>query len=572
MDRAATGIVGLDGMMHGGLPRGSVTLVEGAAGTGKTLLALQSLSHAAKHLDEPGIFVAFEENSARVVANAAQFGWDIPSVLDKRLFIIDAQPSYDLVQSGGFDLGGLLAALATKIQQTRARRVVFDALDVVLSMLDDPAATRRELYRLRDWIAANNLTAVITAKVGMNEETDRNRDFMQFMVDCAVRLERVVNQGIVQRNLRIVKYRGSSFEENQAPYVIGNSGLEVANIGTATPFSKLATSERLSSGVARLDTMLGGGFFRGAGILLTGAPGTAKTTLSGAFAEAACQRGERTLYVSFDSDASEVVRNLRSVGIRLDRYVANGKRPGLLDVIYARALEGNAESHLLQIQARARMHRALCLVIDPISALAQHGNKEAAQSVAKRLIDWTKLEGITSFCTSLLEDGALDVEASPLQISTIADTWIHLSYIVRSGERNRCLSIIKSRGTAHSNQVRELLLSDSGITLADTYALDGDVLMGTQRWEREQALRAAQHETTMREEATRLKLVTEEAGIAVQLAAISRELKAKRAELKALRELNMGRQEAAHRLQLERMSLRGDDLAVMKEGASRPRE
>jgi len=255
------------------------------------------------------------------------------------------------------------------------------------------------------------------------------------------------------------------------------------------------TSERVSSGVNRLDAMLDGGYYRGASVLITGFPGTAKTTLSGAFAEAACRRGERTMFVSFDSECSEVIRNLASVGIRLGRYVRNGT----LRMISARSITGSAETYLVRIKALAREHRARCLVIDPVSTWSRSGSDVTASNVAERLIDWSKADGTTLICTRLLDEISTRTEdGTPLQISTLADTWIHLSYLVQAGERNRGLSIIKSRGTAHSNQVRELILSDSGVTLADACTAGGEVLMGTLRWERETARRAANEMTARR--------------------------------------------------------------------------
>jgi len=226
--------------------------------------------------------------------------------------------------------------------------------------------------------------------------------------------------------------------------------------------------------------MLGGGYYRGASVLITGFPGTAKTTLSGAFAEAACRRGERTMFISFDSDSAEVIRNLTSVGIRLDRYVKNG----CLRMISARTITGSAELFLARLKTLANEHGARCVVIDPLSILSKSGNELTAHSVAERLIDWSKAGGITLVCTGLLDEASMEGSSS-LQISKIADTWIHLNYLVQAGERNRGMSIIKSRGMGHSNQVRELILSDAGVTVTDTYTAGGEVLMGTLRWEKE---------------------------------------------------------------------------------------
>jgi len=538
--KSTTGISGLDSVCMGGFPQGRVTLLEGGPGAGKTLIALQFLANAAR-LGEPGIFVAFEEAASRIVANAASFGWELPLLQRKKLFFLDAQPSIEVVQSGGFDIGGMLAALDVKIKQMQAKRIVFDAIDVVLSLLDDPAAERRELYRLRDWIAARGLTAIITSKTTLAPLGRERGDFLEFMADCVVQLKHGVVNSVSQRNLRVLKYRGSEFHENDAPYVIGATGVEVATVNTAAGRRKRVTSERVSTGIPRLDAMLGGGFFRGAAILVTGAPGTAKTTLSGAFAEAACERSEPTLYVSFDSDTGEVVRNLSSVGLRLGRHLGSDTRPGLLRMSYQHAFAGSAETHLLQIQSLAREHGARCLVIDPISALAAGGNETPAQGAAKRLVEWVKSDGITLFATSLLADGSVDTEGSPLQVSTVADTWLHLSYVARNGERNRCLSVIKSRGTAHSNQVRELLLSERGITLADAYSAGGEVLLGTLRWEREQSEEASRRQSKQVARVNSLKLATDEAVLAAQVLALQRQLDVKRAELEASKVIEVAR-------------------------------
>ncbi|MGZ8901855.1 MAG: ATPase domain-containing protein, partial [Limisphaerales bacterium] len=325
--KATTGITGFDEITGGGLPRGRTTLLSGGPGSGKTIFALQFLVHGARECNEPGIFVAFEETSKRIVANAEGFGWKLPELQRKKMFFLDAHPVPDLIQSGNFDLSGMLAALELQAKEMGARRIVFDALDIVLALLPDPATKRREIYRVHEWLLKNELTAFITAKIGGDEANSLSEQpfgFLQFMVDCAVILNHRVVQGVSQRNLRVQKYRGSGFSENEAPFVIGDGGFDVAVARTLGRLDANVTNERVSSGVKRLDTMLGGGYYRGASVLITGFPGTAKTTLSGAFAEAACRRGERTMFVSFDSDGSEVIRNLTSVGIHLDRYVKSG--------------------------------------------------------------------------------------------------------------------------------------------------------------------------------------------------------------------------------------------------------
>jgi circadian clock protein KaiC len=551
--KAPTGIIGLDDITGGGLPRGTATLVEGGPGAGKTIFALQSLVNGARQFGEPGIFVAFEEPPDRILANAASSGWDIPALQrKKRLFLLDAQPPPDQFQSGSFDLGGMLAALGEKVREMGARRIVFDAIDIVLTLLNDAAAERREMFRLHGWLQSLGLTAVITSKseqADLTPASERTFGFMQFMVECSVILNHRLVQGISQRSLRILKYRGSSFEENDVPFAISNRGLEVAATRALDRKHAKVTKERVSCGVQRLDDMLGGGFYRGASVLVTGLPGTAKTTLGGTFAEAACKRGEQTLIVSFDSDSLEMVRNLLSVNIRLEGYL----KKDLLRIVSARAAAGSAEIHLLRIMRMAQEHRARCIVIDPISALSKDGNRDSARGVAERLLDWAKSERITLLLTSLLDNSSLNSEVTPIQISTIADTWIHLNYLVQSGERNRGLSIIKSRGTSHSNQVRELILSRSGVTLADAYTAGGEVLMGTLRWEKEVGRRMELSETAFAAKQKLLKVASEQEDLEARLRAIQHELDAKRSEKTMLLELDAMREkerlQSSHKLQ-----------------------
>ncbi len=559
--KAATGIAGFDEITGGGLPHERTTLLMGGPGSGKTIFSLKFLAHGAQACKEPGIFVAFEEGADRIVANAESFGWNLQRLRPKRLYFLDAQPPADLVQAGDFDLCAMLSGLASQAADMGARRIVFDALDIVMALLPDAAARRREIYRLHEWLLERRLTGLITLKSGDDEaaaEKGGKFHFMQFMVDCAVILDHSVVAGASQRTLRVQKYRGSSFDENESPFLIGSGGFEVDVVRPQGRADVDVTTERISSGVDRLDTMLDGGYYRGASILITGYSGTAKTTLSGAFAEAACARGERTMFVSFDSDCAEVVRNLASVDIRLARHVKNGR----LRMVSARSIAGSAENYLVRIKTLARAHRARCLVIDPVSTWYKSGADLSTYSVAERLIDWAKSDGITLLCTRLLDEMSGPAEnSSPLQISTVADTWIHLNYLVQAGERNRSLSIIKSRGTAHSNQVRELLLSNSGITLADTYSADGEVLMGTLRWAKERSAAAEAEASEATAELGRVKLDAEEAELEVRMKALQVELVAKQLEKALLARTTRGHESELSRGRQRMRELRGADPA-----------
>jgi circadian clock protein KaiC len=480
ISKARTGIEGFDQISRGGLPRGSLTLVTGGSGTGKTVFGLQMLVKGASLFDEPGLFVAFEEKSRKLFANAASFGWPLTQIE-----ILDAMPPVDAVAIGEFDLSGMLAVLSAKVQAMKARRIVIDSLDVLLHLLPGALERRREINRLQSWLVAGELTAVITAKLDWLEHATTLEDgalhYLPFVVDCVVALTHDVENGYSRRRLRIIKYRGSGFFENEVPFVIGPRGLEVATVDRPIKSVPILT-EKISTGIRALDEMLYGGILRGSTTMITGNPGTAKTTLGCAFAEAAAKRGERTAYIAFDESGEEIVRNLSSVNIQLQEYVDNG----ILRMHSENVASGGAEEQFQNIKRIVERQQATCLVIDPFSAFANTGSLASTQAVAARLVRWVKSKGITLVCTSLPMSGQSGSSGTVLKITTVADTWIYLNFF-DGGERNRGLTIIKSRGTKHSNQVRELILASSGLSLASPYTADGSVLMGTMRWQKERA-------------------------------------------------------------------------------------
>jgi circadian clock protein KaiC len=523
-----TGIEGFDEITEGGLPRGRTTLVMGGPGCGKTVFALQSLVNGARRAKEAGLFVAFEESTRQIISNAATFGWDLPALERKKLFFLDAQLSPDVVKAGEFDLIGMLALLATKAEEIHAKRIVFDGIDVLLGLLDDPVAERREIYRIRDWLLETGLTAIITQKVGGLVGADQHYTYLQFMVDCVVVLRHEVVDGSAYRNLRVKKYRGSGFSGDEFPITLANEGMQLTNRGP-TELQYEVSDERISSGLPRLDNMLRGGYRSGSNVLISGAPGTAKSTLSALFAAAACRRGERTLYVSFNEAAVEIVRNLRSVGIRLGPHV----KSGLLKMYSTRTRGPNVEDQFGELRAQVRAHRPRCLVIDPLSALSTKIAHLASADAAQQFLDFLKSEGITVVNTSLM-DGLNTDEATTTGISTTADTWIHVSYVVQDGERNRALTIVKARGIGHSNQVRELTLSDDGVSLTDVFAAQGKVLMGVARWEWEQQEQAGKKRTLAASVLKRLQLQVAQAEAAARLQVVRTEMEARSAEIAVL--------------------------------------
>lgn len=528
--KAPTGIDGFDEITGGGIPRGRITVVLGGPGTGKTVFSLQTLVRGALEGHEPGIFVAFEEDTRRIRENAGSFGWDLPALERKHLFFLDAYVSPTHAVTGDFDLGGVLAQVAAKAEEIGARRIVFDGLDVLLALLDGPAAARRELHRLFEWLAARDLTAVLTAKVeGPDPMSAPQFGFLPFMADCVVLLQHSLRERVSVRGVRVLKYRGSGFAENEFPLTLTPGGLEVATYGKAD-LDHPVFVERIPTGVPRLDTMLGGGYYRGSSILVTGAPGVAKTTLAGSLAQESCARGERVLFLSFDEPAAQIVRNLSSVGLTLGEWVA----AGLLDIWSLRSESRGVEEHLIEIKRRVARFDPAVLIVDPLSALSKSGGEVAAVDGSLRLLDFVKSRGITVLCTSLQESADPLAEQSALQVSTIADTWFHLSYHIRGGERNRALTIVKSRGMAHSNQVREMVLSSTGITLADVYDAGGEVLMGTARWEKEEEVRRDARAAGRAAARRALELERAEADLRARMAALQHELDTFRAERELL--------------------------------------
>ena len=489
-----SGVGGLDRIADGGLPRGGITLVLGGAGAGKTIFGMQVLAAGAQR-GERGILVAFEEYADELVANTSGFVWSESTRPGGGVEVLDASLSQVVEQSGAFDLVGLLAVVGARAAASDARRIVFDGLDVLLSYLDDPTLVRRELFRLRAWVRESGMSAIITAKAdAADARAPAEYDFLQFMADCVVTLHHRVSQGTALRFLRVSKYRGASHSANEFSFAITEHGIEVTS-STAAELNYGASTERVSTGVERLDAMLSGGYHRGSSVLVTGAPGTAKSSLSAAFAHDAATRGERTLYVSFDESAAQIVRNVASIGLNLQPFVESG-------VLVLRSMRGRAESpesQVMRIRKLFEEHAPQNLVVDPLSAFVQRGCEPDAEAAALHLIDFAKSMGVTIVSTSLVVSSSPFSEETPLSVSTVADTWIHLSYVNQGGERNRALTIVKSRGTGHSNQVRELVLSDDGITLADVYSAGGQVLMGTLRWEKEYEEKRARSEAEARD-------------------------------------------------------------------------
>lgn len=488
--KQVTGITGLDDLLEGGIPARRVTLIQGGPGTGKTVLAMQSMLNHVKN-GGTGVVVCFEEQPEELMENLRSFDWGLDPAPSDRLQYFDARLDDYQATGGDFDITGLLASVEAGLRGAENGWVVLDGLDMLLRILEHSHRQRQELYRLKRWVREKGFTAVLTTK-DESPEINWGTDFLQYASDCVIELHSTIQDRVFSRSLRIVKFRGTAFVASEFLYIIWGSGFEVPFRGS-TDLKHAVSDERLSTGVDRLDTLVGGGYMRGTSVLISGAPGTAKTTLSASFLSAAAERGEKGLFVSFDESAEQIRLNARSVGIPLEKAQDNG----LLQQMGFRAGNASAEEHYARILDVIERFEPTCLVLDPISALQKGGGRMVADTVAGRLLDYAKTQGITTIFTSLLHMESQSGEDTESQISTLADTWINLTYSSFEGERNRALSIVKSRGSAHSNQVRELVISNKGVELRDVYTAGGAVLMGTARLEQEAENRAREAQRTM---------------------------------------------------------------------------
>ena len=476
LPKCATGIQGLDEITDGGLPRGRPTLVCGGAGCGKTLLAAEFLVRGAVQFDEPGVLMAFEETEKELTANVASLGFDLAGLVKRKKIVVDYVhvERSEMQESGEYDLEGLFVRLGHAIDSIGAKRVVLDTLEVLFASLPNEAVLRSELRRLFRWLKDKGVTAVITAERGRESLTRHGLE--EYVSDCVILLDHRVNDQIATRHLRVVKYRGALHGTNEFPFLIGDTGIGVLPI-TSLSLNHTASSERIATGIPRLDAMLGGkGFFRGGSILLTGTPGTGKTIISANFAQAAARRGERVLFFSFEESPNQIMRNMHSIGLRLEPLV----KKSLLRFHSARPSLYGLEMHLATMFKEIATFKPHVVIMDPITSLMDAGTASEGNGMVTRLIDFLKANQITSLFTSLTQSGHA-LQTSEAAMSSLMDAWILLQDFEGNGERNRVLYVLKARGMAHSNQIREFLISERGIDVVDTYIGPSGVLTGSAR-------------------------------------------------------------------------------------------
>jgi circadian clock protein KaiC len=485
LEKTPTGINGFDEITNGGLPKGRPCLVAGSAGSGKTLFGVEFLVRGALQYKEPGVILTFEERVEDLVRNFASLGFNLDQLIEDRMLVIDYVyvERAEIEETGEYNLDGLFVRLEYAISSIGAKRVVLDTVEALFGGLTNEAILRAELRRLFYWLKEKGVTAVITGERGTRTLTRYGLE--EYVADCVVLLDHTVSERIATRRIRVIKYRGSAHGADEYPFLIDETGISVLPV-TSLKLDHEVSSARISSGVERLDAMLGGaGFFRGSSILVSGTSGTGKSTLAASFAHATCNRGEKTLYFAFEEAPQQIIRNMRSVGLDLKSCVEKK----LLIIHAARPTAWGLELHLATMHKLIESTRPDVIIVDPISNLINVGTPNEVKSMLTRLVDFIKNQGITSMFTDLIIGGEY-AEKTDVGISSLMDTWLLVKTIELNGERNRGIYVLKARGIAHSNQIREFLLTSEGINIINVYTGPKGVLTGTARVAQESIERA----------------------------------------------------------------------------------
>ena len=560
--KAPTGIQGLDEITGGGLPKGRPTLVCGSAGCGKTLLAMEFLVRGATQFNEPGVFMAFEETAKDLTQNVASLGFDLNDLIARKKMVLDFVyiERSEIEETGEYDLEGLFIRLGLAIDSIGAKRVVLDTIESLFAGLPNPLILRAELRRLFRWLKEKGVTAIITGERG--DETLTRQGLEEYVSDCVIVLDHRVSDQSSSRRLRVVKYRGSTHGTNEYPFLIDEDGISVLPV-TSLGLQHAVSTERIPTGIPRLDAMLGGvGYYRGSSVLISGTAGTGKSSLAAHFVDAACRRGERALYFAFEESPSQIIRNMRSIGIDLEPWV----KKGLLFFQATRPSFAGLEMQLTMMHKKVNTFKPQVVVVDPLNGFVIGGNEVEVKSMLMRLADFLKTNQVTSLFTSLTS-GDKPSEVTDIAMSALIDTWLILRNIEIGGERNRALSILKSRGMAHSNQIRECLLSDHGVELCEVYVGAGGVLTGSARLAQE-ALEQAEKLTRKQEtERRQLELESKRRALEAQIDAMRAEFVVR--ETEALKIIG---QEQAQEAQLLRervemgLSRKADAATIKKKG------
>jgi circadian clock protein KaiC len=525
LPKAPTGIRGLDQITLGGLPKGRPTLVCGGAGCGKSLFAMEFLVRGAIQYDEPGVFIAFEETPEELAANVRSLGFDVEALIAAKKLAMDhirIDPA-QIEETGEFDLSGLFLRLELAIDSVGAKRVVLDTIESLFGGFNNHAVLRSELQRLFRWLKDKGVTAVITGERGDGQLTRQGLE--EYVSDCVIFLDHRVNEQLSTRRLRIVKYRGTTHGTNEYPFLIDEDGFSVLPV-TGLGLEHQASSERISTGLPRLDTMLGGaGFYRGSSVLVSGTAGTGKSSLAAHFAYETCRRGERCLYFAFEESPSQMLRNMKSIGLDFEPFL----KKGVLQIHASRPTVHGLEMHLVKMHKLVDEFEPAVVIVDPISNFVTNGGEAEASAMVLRLLDFLKFRQVTAMFTHLTAGGNA-WERTDVGVSSLIDTWLLLRDIELGGERNRGIYVLKSRGMKHSNQIREYLITGEGVQLLDVYVGPEGVLTGSMRAAQEAREQAAEVERRQAMERKQRELERRRTALEAQIAALRAEFAATEAE------------------------------------------
>lgn len=523
LQKVPTGIHGFDSITGGGLPSGRPTLVCGAAGCGKSIFAAEFLIHGALEHDAPGVLMTFEETAEDIKRNLASLGHNLDRLIARKKLVIDHVhiEREEIEENGEYDLEGLFIRLGHAVDAIGARRVVLDTIESLFSGLANEGILRAELRRLFRWLRTRNLTTIVTGERGTGQLTRHGLE--EYVSDCVVLLDHRVHGQVSTRRMRVVKYRGSTHGTNEYPFLIDETGITVLPITSAT-LDYAVTSERIPTGIAGLDEMLGGGFYRGSSILLSGTAGTGKTTVCAHLADETCRRGERCLFFSFEESPAQILRNMRQIGINLGRRM----RAGRLKFHAVRPTMFGLETHLAQMHRIIAEFQPHVVVVDPVTNLRNAGTVDDSTHMLMRLIDLLRKQGITTLLASLT-GGGQNEESTDVAMSSNVDSWLLLRDMELGGERNRAIYVLKSRGMAHSNQVREFLITAHGVRLVPAYLGPAGAPTGAAR--AQQAAREQSDPAAVDLERRRIALDHRRKSIEAQIAALQAGLATEQAEL-----------------------------------------
>jgi len=552
LEKSPTGIAGFDEVTNGGVPKGRPTIVCGGPGCGKTMFAAEFLVRGATEFNEPGVLMTFEETSEEMSKNVASLGFDLKKLTAKKKMVLEyvrIEPA-EIQETGEYDLEGLFIRLQHAVKAVGAKRVVLDTVEAIFSGFSNTGMLRAEIRRLFRWLKDHGLTTVVTAEKGEGSLTRYGLE--EYVSDCVIFLDHRVTDQISTRRMRVVKYRGASHVADEIPFLIDERGFSVMP-SSSMKLDHAVSNERISSGVKDLDDMLEGkGFYRGSSVLVSGTAGTGKSSLAAHFAEETCRNGERCLYVALEESPAQAMRNMRSIGLDLEKQV----RKGLLRFEAWRPTQSGLEMHLLHIHKLVQQHKPAAVIIDPLTSLMV-SSTDQLHSVLMRLIDFLKTQQITGFFTALTAGRNKEIEETDVGISSLIDTWIFARDVELNGERNRCIHVLKSRGMANSNQIREFLMSKEGIRLVPVYVGSGAVLTGSARATQEARERAESLLRQQTAEEQQRVLSDKRKALDAQIAELRSQFAQEEARVTLVRDQEEQRERELSQGMLEMVNLRG---------------